>query len=157
MTPMSLNKATPEKIIRPFVASLSNHNQGAHYTDRTAASSRQQLPTSSLDIPQISGVMFTPLARLPQRTQHRTHGAGLPADPQNRSWRKSRFPHRRGTSPAAYLFKKGNHLTSNLTGFSLQKRNKSLPRYACLKTIAMLTHLILRLILAPWFRLCQIR
>lgn len=68
---------------------------------------------------------------------------GYRQNPQNRSWRKTEFPHRRETSPAAYLFKKGNHLTSNLTGFSLQKHNKPLPRYACSKTIAMLTRLII--------------
>lgn len=34
-------------------------------------------------------------------------------------------------------------MTSYITGFSLQKHNKSLPRYACSKTIAMLTRLII--------------
>ncbi|MHB0927093.1 MAG: hypothetical protein ACYC1F_11390 [Gallionellaceae bacterium] len=107
---MSLNKTTPEKIIRPFVVSLSNHNQGAHYTDRTAASSRQQLPTSSLDIPQISGVMFTPLARMPQRTQHRTHGAGLPAESPEQELAQVSIPAPTGNIASCILVQKGESL-----------------------------------------------
>jgi len=68
--------------------------------------------------------MFTPLARLPQRTQHRTHGAGLPVESPEQELAQDRIPAPTGSIASCITCsKRGITLTSNLTGFSLRKHN----------------------------------
>lgn len=51
--------------------------------------------------------MFTPLAQLPQRTQHRTHGAGLPAESPEQELAQDRIPAPTGNIASCILVQKG--------------------------------------------------